>query len=279
MRGISKNRSITIGLCILGILLILAVFADFIAPYDPNQKDLDERLIKPCYEHPFGTDHLGRDILSRVIFGSRVSLFIGVSVIVISLIIGILLGITAGYYGGVVDELIMRIVDGFLAFPSMFLALGITAFLGQGVFNLMVALIVVEWTTFARVARGSTLDIKARPYVDASRWLGAGNLYTITRHVLPNILSPVLIVASLGIGNVILAAAGLSFLGLGVQPSIPEWGSMLNDGRVFLIKAPYIMIFPGLMIMITVLAFNFLGDGLRDMMDQRMRHAELKRKM
>lgn len=279
MKGISNNRSIKIGLCILCILLFLAVFADFIAPYDPNQKDLDERLIKPCYEHPFGTDHLGRDILSRVIFGSRVSIFIGVSVIVISLIIGILLGITAGYYGGVVDEIIMRIVDGFLAFPSMFLALGVTAFLGQGVFNLMVALIVVEWTTFARVVRGSTLDIKARPYVEASRWLGAGNLYTITRHVLPNILSPVLIVASLGIGNVILAAAGLSFLGLGVQPSIPEWGSMLNDGRVFLIKAPYIMIFPGLMIMITVLAFNFLGDGLRDMMDQRMRNAELKRKM
>ncbi|WP_305063906.1 nickel transporter permease [Methanococcoides sp.] len=279
MRGISKNRSIKIGLCILCILLFLAVFADFIAPYDPNQKDLDERLIKPCYEHPFGTDHLGRDILSRVIFGSRVSIFIGVSVTVISLIIGILLGITAGYYGGVVDELIMRIVDGFLAFPSMFLALGVTAFLGQGVFNLMVALTVVQWTTFARVARGSTLDIKARPYVEASRWLGAGNLYTITRHVLPNILPPLLIVASLGIGNVILTAAGLSFLGLGVQPSIPEWGSMLNDGRVFLIKAPYIMIFPGLMIMITVLAFNFLGDGLRDMMDQRIRHAELKRKM
>lgn len=279
MREISKNRSIVIGICILLPLLFLAVFADFIAPYDPNQKDLDERLITPCYEHPFGTDHLGRDILSRIIFGSRVSIYIGVMVIFISLIVGLALGITAGYFEGVVDEFIMRIVDGFLAFPSMFLALGITAFLGQGMFNLMVALIAVEWTTFARVARGSTLDVKSQAYVEASRWLGAGNIYTITHHVLPNILSPVLIVASLGIGNVILAAAGLSFLGLGVQPSIPEWGSMLNDGRVFLIKAPYIMIFPGLMILITVLAFNFLGDGVRDMMDQRIRRAELKRKV
>lgn len=276
MKRTGRNWSFIIGMTILGLLVFTAIFANFLAPYDPDKKDLDERLISPCPEHPFGTDQLGRDILSRVIFGTRVSLFIGAVVVGLSLAIGLSIGVFSGYSGGRIDEVLMRIVDGFLAFPSMFLALGISAFLGQGVFNLIIALTLVEWTGFARVARGSALVISRAGYVEGPRWLGAGRGYILRQHILPNILSPVIVVATLGIGNVILAAAGLSFLGLGVQPSIPEWGSMLNEGRTFLTKAPYIMFFPGLMIMITVLAFNFIGDGLRDMMDERMQQKGLE---
>lgn len=275
MRNVRTNRSFLLGLSILIVLIFTAVFANFIAPYDPAEKELGNRLLSPCLEHPFGTDQLGRDIFSRVIFGTRVSLGIGIVVIGISLIAGLALGLVAGYYGGGIDELIMRIVDGFLAFPSMFLALGFSAFLGQGIINLITALTLVEWTGFARVTRGSTLAIKGSEFVNAPRWLGAGDGYILKNHILPNILSPVIVIATLGIGNVILAAAGLSFLGLGVQPSIPEWGSMLNEGRMFLGKAPQIMFFPGLMIMITVLAFNFLGDGIRDLMDERMSRSDI----
>lgn len=197
----------------------MAVFAGVLAPpYNYTEKDLQNRLQPPSSDHLFGTDHLGRDILTMVMYGSRASLFVGFTVVGVSLAIGgVALGILAGYYGGWLDEIIMRLTDSFLAFPSMFLALAITAFLGQGMKNMMLALITVEWTVFARVARGSTLDVRTKGYVRASRWIGASNAYVMIKHVLPNIISPVLIMASLGIGNVILAAAGLSFLGLGVQ--------------------------------------------------------------
>ena len=271
MRLRTKNRNILIGMSIVMCLVFIAVFAPLVAPHDPTEANLEARLEPPSKEYLFGTDHLGRCILSRVIYGTRVSLLVGVTVISASLLIGLVLGTASGYFGGLVDEVIMRLVDGFLAIPSMFLALALAGALGPGLTNMMIALIVVEWTSYARVVRGSILSIKDQEFVVASRGLGAGDVYILARHILPNIISPVIVIATLGIGYAILAAAGLSFLGFGVQPPTPEWGSMLDSGRLFLRKAPHIMVFPGLAIMITVLAFNFLGDGLRDEMDPRFR--------
>jgi peptide/nickel transport system permease protein len=276
MRELLKNRQIAISVAILAFLVFIALFANVLAPYDYTEKNLQDRLQPPSFEHLFGTDQLGRDILTMVMYGARASLFIGFTVTFISMVIGVSIGIFAGYYGGWADEVLMRLTDSFLAFPSMFLALGITAFLGQGLENMMIALIIVEWTVFARVARGSTLDIRTKGYIRASQWVGASDGYIIARHILPNIVTPVLIMATLGIGNVILAAAGLSFLGLGVQPSTPEWGAMLNAGRSYFSSAPYMMFFPGFMIMITVLAFNYFGDGLRDVLDRHMTATELE---
>ncbi len=276
LRKYLRNRQITISLIILGVLICMALFADVLAPYDYTIKNLSERLQPPSLAHPFGTDQLGRDILSMAIFVARASLSVGFIVVGVSLAIGLTLGILAGFYGGWLDEVIMRLTDSFLAFPSMFLALAITAFLGQWIENMILALIIVEWTSFARVARGATLDIKSNGYMHAARWVGGSNIYIMGKHLMPNIVSPVLIMATLGIGNVILAAAGLSFLGLGVQPSTPEWGAMLNAGRTYVTTDPYLMIFPGLMIMITVLAFNYFCDGLRDVLDQKMTKTELE---
>lgn len=266
-----KNRNVLIGLSIVTFLVLVAVFAPFVAPHDPTKANLKVRLQPPSEEYPFGTDHMGRCILSRVIYGSRVSLLVGVSVISASLFIGLIFGAVSGYFGGLVDEVIMRFVDGFLAIPSMFLALALAGAMGPGLINMMIALVVVEWTSYARVVRGSILSIKDQDFVVAAKGLGAGHFYILMTHVLPNIISPVIVIATLGIGYAILAAAGLSFLGFGVQPPTPEWGSMLDAGRLFLRKAPHIMIFPGLAITITVLAFNFLGDGPRDEMDPRLK--------
>ncbi|MHC1594891.1 MAG: nickel transporter permease [Methanotrichaceae archaeon] len=271
MRLRTKNRNILIGISIVMCLVFIAIFAPLVAPHDPTEANLEARLEPPSKEYPFGTDYLGRCILSRVIYGTRVSLLVGVTVISASLLIGLVLGTASGYFGGLVDEVIMRLVDGFLAIPSMFLALALAGALGPGLTNMMIALIAVEWTSYARVVRGSILSIKDQEFVVASRGLGAGDVYILARHILPNIISPVIVIATMGIGYAILAAAGLSFLGFGVQPPTPEWGSMLDSGRLFLRKAPHIMVFPGLAIMITVLAFNFLGDGLRDEMDPRFR--------
>lgn len=271
MRQWIKNRNVLIGLSIIFFLIFIAVFAPQIAPHDPEKANPKIRLEPPSKEYPFGTDHLGRCILSRIIFGARISLLIGLIVISGSLLIGIVLGTISGYFGGFADNAIMRLVDGFLAVPSMFLAIALAGTLGPGFFNMAIALIAVEWTSYARVVRGSILSVKEKEFVEAARGLGEGDFYIMFRHILPNIISPLIVIATLGIGYAILAAAGLSFLGFGVQPPTPEWGSMLDDGRLFMRKAPYIMIFPGLAIMITVLAFNFLGDGLRDEMDPRFR--------
>lgn len=266
-----KNKNILVGLSIISVLIFVAAFAPQIAPHDPTEVNSKIRLQPPSKEYPFGTDHMGRCILSRILYGARISLSVGVAVICGSLLIGVILGTVSGYFGGLADDVIMRLVDGFLAIPSMFLALALAGTLGPGLFNLMMALIAVEWTSYARVVRGSILSVKEQEFVEAAKGLGASDQYILTHHVLPNIISPVIVIATLGIGYAILAAAGLSFLGFGVQPPTPEWGSMLNDGRLFMRKAPYIMIFPGVAIMITVLAFNFLGDGLRDEMDPRFR--------
>lgn len=273
MKKIIKNRSMFIGIIILSSLLFIAVFSGFLAPHEPDKTNLDKRLQPASSEYPLGTDHMGRCILSRILFGTRVTLFIGLSVVLSSLTVGLVIGTLSGYYGGILDEIMMRIVDGFLAFPSMFLALAIAGIFGGGISSLIFALILVEWTSYARVARGSVLSINKMEFIEAAKGLGGNDAYVIVKHVIPNILSPLIVIATLGMGYVILASAGLSFLGLGVQ-SYPAWGLMINEGREFIQRAPYLMIFPGIAIMITVMGFNFLGDGIRDKLDPRSRDYE-----
>jgi len=222
-----------------------------------------------------GTDDLGRCLLSRIIYGARVSLQLGVIVVGIITVIGVTLGLISGYYGGIVDEIIMRLVDVVLAFPGIILALAVAGALGPGLFNVMLALAMVGWTGLARVVRGSVLSVKQKEFVESARALGCSDLHIMTRHILPNVMAPVIVLATLDMAFIILAAAGLSFLGLGAQPPTPEWGSMLNNGRAFMRTAPHLTTFPGLAIMVAVLAFNFLGDGLRDVLDPRQQR-ELK---
>jgi peptide/nickel transport system permease protein len=252
-----------VGLCLLAFL------AAWIAPHDPENAQPQLRLKDPGGDYPLGTDHLGRCIFSRMVFGIRISLFIGIVVVFFSALIGIILGGAAGYSGGILDEAVMRLVDAFLSFPSIFLALAVIGFLGSGLCNLMISLILVEWTGYARLVRSSVLSLKGKEFLEAARSLGASDLYIMSRHILPNILPPVLVMASLSVGYAILGAASLSFLGLGVQPPTPEWGSMMNDARPFLRSHPLMMIFPGMAITITVLAFHLLGDGIREKLNPR----------
>jgi peptide/nickel transport system permease protein len=214
---------------------------------------------------------MGRCILSRIIFGARISLSVGLLVVSSALALGLAVGSLSGYYGGWADEAVMRIVDAFLAFPSLLLALGIAGLFGAGFTNLVIALIVVDWAGYARLARSSVISVKEQDYIKASKGLGVGDMHVIVHHVIPNIISPLIVMATIGMGYVILSAAGLSFLGFGVQPPTPEWGSMLNEGKTYIRSAPYIMVFPGIAIMLVVLAFNYLGDELRDLIDPRTR--------
>jgi len=270
-KQLKRNKLAMIGLTIIILLMITAIFAPIISPHDPIKQNLEKRLMPPCREYPFGTDILGRCILSRIIYGTRISLQIGLIVVGITSTIGVTLGLIAGFYGGIVDEIVMRIVDIMLAFPGIILALAIAGLLGPSLFNVMFALTFIYWTPYARVVRGSTLSIKEKEFIEAAKVQGASDLHIMLRHILPNVIAPIIVMATLGIGRVILAAAALGFLGLGAQPPTPEWGTMLNEGRGYMRVAPHLTIFPGLAIMVTVLAFNFLGDGLRDALDVRMR--------
>lgn len=265
----NKNPGFFLSAGILIFFMLSALFAGYIAPHNPEKANLELRLKEPCHEYPFGTDHLGRCILSRIIFGARVSLSVGLLVVSSSLILGLTIGTLSGYYGGWLDEIVMRVVDAFLAFPSLLLALGIAGLFGAGFMNLVMALIIVDWAGYARLARSSVMAVKEQDYIKAAKGLGTGDLHVILHHVIPNVMSPLIVMATIGMGYVILSAAGLSFLGFGVQPPTPEWGSMLNEGKIYIRSAPYIMIFPGLAIMLTVLAFNYLGDELRDLLDPR----------
>ena len=276
LRQLKKNKAAMIGLIIILFFVFVAVFAPFIAPHHPYAQNLEKTLLLPCQEYPMGTDDLGRCILSRIIFGTRISLQIGIFVTGITACIGVLLGMMAGYYGGILDEIIMRIVDILLAFPGLVLALVVAGLLGPGLFNVMFALAIVGWMGYARVVRGSVLSVKEKEFVETARALGAGDIYILLRHILPNVMAPVIVMATLGMGYVILAAAGLSFLGLGAQPPTPVWGAMLNSGRAFMRTAPHLTTFPGLAIMITVLAFNLLGDGLRDIFDPRLKEKKIE---
>lgn len=271
-----KNALAFIGLIIIILLVMVSIFAPLLAPYSPDEQRLEQTLLTPCMEFPFGTDDLGRCIFSRVLFGARVSLIIGITVTAVCAVTGLVIGMLAGYYGGIIDEIIMRLADVFLAFPGLILALIIAGLLGPGMFNVMFALALVGWMGYARVVRGVVLAEKQKEFVETVRALGATDLYIMHHHLLPNVLAPVIIMASVGIGHSILAAAGLSFLGLGVQPPIPVWGTMLNDGKAYLQTSPHLTIFPGLAIMVTVLAFNFLGDGLRDLFDPRLKEKRME---
>ena len=266
-----KSKLTMIGSFVVLFFIIIAIFAPYIAPYDPIAQDLSQRLQPPSSKHLFGTDQFGRDIFSRVIYGSRIAIWIIILVSIISGGIGTLIGVFAGYFGGIVDEVLMRITDMFLAFPSLVLAMAFAAAMGPSLTNTIIAISLVYWTVYARLARAEALRIKNTEYIEAERAMGASNFRIIFLHVLPMCISPVLVQLTLRMGTIILTAAGLGFLGLGAQPPTPEWGAMVSDGRNYLVDQWWISTFPGMAIAIVVLGFNLLGDGIRDMLDPRLR--------
>jgi len=268
---VKKSPTAIIGLTIVFLFIVIAVFAPYIAPYDPFEMNLRNRQEAPSWEHPFGTDFFGRDIMSRMIFGARISLIMGVSVIAVRALIGIILGLFAGYYGGWVETIIMRLTDAVIAFPGIILALAIMAVRGPGLFNVFFALSIVGWTTFCRLVRGEVLSIRERDYVIAARGLGAKDIRIMLAHILPNIMPAIVIYATLGIAAPIISEAGLSFLGLGARADQITWGFMISMARPYIRYAWWSITFPGLAIVIVVLGFNLLGDGLRDALDPRMK--------
>ncbi|MEM4164320.1 MAG: ABC transporter permease [Nitrososphaerales archaeon] len=265
-----KNKAAAFGLAYIFVLIILAIFADFIAPYDPVEQRIVNKLSPPSSAHILGCDELGRDVFSRLIYGARISLIVGVSVVALSATLGSLLGSISGYYGGKVDMFIMRIVDIFIAFPGLVLAIGIMAALGQSILNVIIALVLVNWPAFARVVRGEALKLSQLEFVQAAKVIGASNVRIIFSHILPNAMAPILVLATLNIGWAILAEASLSFLGLGVNPPEPSWGSMVATARFYLLSAQHVILFPGIAIFLTVMAFNLVGDGLRDALDPQL---------
>ncbi|MDR7421985.1 MAG: ABC transporter permease [Armatimonadota bacterium] len=270
-RRLRRHRVAMTGLGIIAAFVALAALAPLVSPHDPLAIDYAYPAAPPgTGGHLLGTDAVGRDILARLIFGTRVSLQVGVVAVGIAVGLGTAAGLAAGYYGGALDAALMRTVDVFLAFPVIVLAIAIIAVLGPSLVNVMIALGLVAWTTYARVVRGQVLVLRELEFVQAARAMGASDGRIVLRHVLPNALAPVIVLATLGMATAIIAEAALSFLGLGVQPPTPSWGTMLNEGRGFLRTAPHISTLPGLAIMVTVLGFNFLGDGLRDALDPRL---------
>ncbi|WP_342599979.1 ABC transporter permease subunit [Psychrobacillus sp. FSL H8-0483] len=267
--SIGKNKAAVVGGVIILLYISLTFLAPILAPYDPYEINLQDKLQSPSLAHWMGTDDKGRDILSRILYGSRLSLGVGFSSVTFGAFFGIVLGLIAGYYGKWVDTIISRCLDVMLAFPGILLALAIISALGPSLINVTIAVGVFSIPLFARIVRGSTMEVKKLEYIDAIRTLGANDFIIIFRHILPNILSPIIVQGSLRLATAILSAAGLSFLGLGAQPPSPEWGAMLSSGRDFIFSAPYMAIFPGLMIAILVLGFNLFGDGLRDALDPR----------
>jgi peptide/nickel transport system permease protein len=266
------NPLAAIGIVLVVFFIVCAVFASWIAPRDPAQIDLPNRLSPPSAGHSFGTDELGRDILSRVIWGARISMFVGSSVVAGSLFLGLIIGSLAGYYGGGVDRFVnIVLMNAFLSFPGILIAIAFVAFRGPGIFNLVLALSLGGWVGYARLVRAQVLAVREREFVEAARALGAGDLRILLRHILPNIIQPVIVQAAIGMAGAILAEATMSFLGLGVPPPTASWGSMLNDARSHLFDAPHLVLFPAVTVMLAVLAFNFIGDALRDVLDPRSR--------
>ena len=260
---------LSIGIGILLLLLGTALLAPAIAPYSPAQQDLEHDLLASSRGHPLGTDKLGRDVLSRILYGARISVWVGISTVSLSLLIGFFVGSLSGYFGGRVDQLLMRLVDVLMAFPGILLAIAFTAVLGPGLNHVILALCLIGWTGYARLARGEIMAIREREYIHAARALGGSPARIILLHMLPNLLPPLLIQATFGMAAAIIAEGSLSFLGLGVQPPTPSWGSMLNEGRQFLLVAPHLTTFPGLAIMLTVLGLNLVGDGLRERLEKK----------
>jgi ABC-type dipeptide/oligopeptide/nickel transport system permease subunit len=271
VKRFKRNKAAVAGLTILVILMLVAIFAPYIAPYDPYDAQMQIALQKPSAQHLLGCDELGRDVLSRIIYGARISLRVGLEAVAIALGIGIFLGALAGYYGGWIDLLIMRVMDVMLAFPSILLAIAFMAVLGRGIDNAVIAIGIVSIPEYARIVRGSVLSVKENDYVMAARAIGNSNNGIIFRHILPNIIAPIVVRATLGISSAILDTAALGFLGLGVKPPDAEWGTMLGMGRGYIWNATHLLTYPGLAITTTVLAFNLMGDGLRDALDPRLR--------
>lgn len=256
-----------IGLVIVVAIALIALFAPLIAPHGPDEQFRGRNLQSPSQDFPLGTDHLGRDLLSRLAYGARPSMGMAALATLVIVSIAITIGAWAGYVGGLVDDLAMRVVDVLLAFPGLVLALAIIGILGPGLMNVLIGVTVVSWAGYARLVRGLVLEVRERGFVEAAMAIGASRRHIVLRHIIPNIISPIIVLASLEIGAIILSIAGLNFLGLGIQPPTAEWGAMLNQGRPFFQRAPELMLYPGIMITLVVLGFNLLGDGLRDVLD------------
>ncbi|HET8568891.1 MAG TPA: nickel transporter permease [Candidatus Limnocylindria bacterium] len=271
LRALVREPTAVAGLAIVLGMALVAIAAPVLAPADPAAVDGARRLLPPSLEHPLGTDNLGRDVLSRIMWGARLSLGTAALATTLILTIGVGIGLAVGYYGGLLDDVVMRVVDVILAFPALILALAIVGVLGAGIGSVMIGVVSVAWADYARVMRGLVLAARERQYVEAARAVGARDLRIVLRHVAPNVLAPVIVLASLEMGGIILAVSALSFLGLGAQPPTPEWGAMLNDGRPFIFAAPQLMVYPGVAISLVVIGFNLLGDGLRDVLDPHTR--------
>ncbi len=270
-RYFKRNRLALGGLFVIVLIFLVAGSAPWIAPHDPGKTDISLKLKPPSLRHPLGTDQLGRDVLSRMLYGSRISLSVGFVAVAISLFIGILVGAVAGYYGRWVDSLLMRFVDIMLCFPTFFLILTVVALLGPSIFNIMLVIGITSWMGTSRFVRAEFLSLRERDFVQAARALGVKDGRIIFRHILPNGLAPVFVTATLDVASAILVEAGLSFLGFGVQPPAPSWGNILTEGRTYIFDAWWLTLFPGLAILITVLSFNLFGEGLRDALDPRLR--------
>lgn len=269
-----RNRLAVLGALVVVAIFSVAVLASLLAPYDPGAIEVAAKLRGPSAAHWLGTDQLGRDVLSRMLYGSRISLSVGFIAVFISLVIGVVIGAVAGFYGGAIDSALMRFVDIMMCFPAFFLILTIVALLGPNIWNVMVVIGATSWMGTARFVRAEFLSLRGRDYVVAARALGAGDRRIIFRHMLPNSLAPVFVTATLDVATAILVEAGLSFLGFGVQPPAPSWGNILTEGRLYIFDAWWLTIFPGAAILLTVLAFNLFGEGLRDALDPRLRGRE-----
>jgi peptide/nickel transport system permease protein len=270
-RRFSRNKGAVFGLLVFVAIVLASIFAEQLVPYDPIAQDFMVLMQPPSTQHWLGTDSLGRDILSRIIFGTRIALIVGILAVFLALAVGVGLGLIAGYYGGVVDSVIMRIMDGLFAFPILILAIGLMAVLGLGLVNIIIAVAVGFIAPFARVTRGDVLAVREEAYVEAARLTGVRDLAIIFRHVLPNVLAPIIVQGALRVSGAIITEAGLSFLGLGIPPPTPVWGSMISEGRQFIVMAPWISTFPGIALMLAVVGLNLLGDGLRDTLDPRLK--------
>jgi peptide/nickel transport system permease protein len=267
-----QNILATIGIMLVIVFVLCAIFAPWIAPHDPARIDLPTRLESPSASHWCGTDELGRDTCSRLVYGARISMVVGSCVVLVSLSLGLIVGSIAGYYGGGIDRFVNVVVmNAFLSFPGILLAIAFVAFRGPGIFNLVLALSLGGWVGYARLVRAQVLVTREKEFVEAARALGASDLRVIVRHILPNIIQPVIVQAAIGMAGAILAEATMSFLGLGVPPPTASWGAMLNDSRAYLFEAPHLVLFPAATVMLAVLSFNFIGDALRDLLDPRSR--------
>jgi peptide/nickel transport system permease protein len=272
MSVVRRNPLAAAAVVLIAVFTLMALLAPLLAPHDPAAISLSTRLTPPTSAHWFGTDELGRDIFSRIIYGSRVSMLVGVSVVTLSLSIGMALGALAGYYGGILDRMLnLVVINTFQSFPGILLAIAFVAFLGPGLFNLILALVLGGWVGYARLVRAQVMSAREREYVTASRALGASDARILLRHIIPNIIQPVIVQAAIGMAGAVLAEAAMSFLGLGIPPPTASWGSMLNDARGHLFDAPHMVLFPAITVMLAVLSFNFLGDAMRDYMDPRTR--------